>query len=82
MVIIVFQYNISCHCSLMSLRVAAPLAVTDEAIFSRHSVSLRVAAPLAVTDEAIFPDNGILILPLLEKIASRSSTTRNDIKPQ
>ncbi|MCL2017637.1 MAG: hypothetical protein FWG80_02605 [Alphaproteobacteria bacterium] len=87
----------------MSLRVAAPLAVTDEAIFPgtlchcewskttkqsfptfrviasgrrprsnlfRHFVSLRVASPLAVTDEAIFPGNGILTLPLLEKIAS------------
>ncbi|MCL2018080.1 MAG: hypothetical protein FWG80_04915 [Alphaproteobacteria bacterium] len=47
---------------------------------SGHSVSLRVASPLAVTDEAIFPGNGILILPLLEKIASWSLTTRNDTK--
>ncbi|MCL2018090.1 MAG: hypothetical protein FWG80_04965 [Alphaproteobacteria bacterium] len=43
-------------------------------------MSLRVAAPLAVTDEAIVSGNGIIILPLLEKIASWSLTTRNDTK--
>ncbi|MCL2017851.1 MAG: hypothetical protein FWG80_03730 [Alphaproteobacteria bacterium] len=61
----------------MSLRVASPLAVTDEAIFSDiscHCESRRQA------DEAIVSDRGSIIIPLPEKIASWSSTTRNDTK--